>query len=95
MVPENSKVFQYLNRGAGWQDVHVAVDDRSHLAYAEVLSSDDRAASIAFLRRALAWYRERGVAVEGLMTDNAGADRSRAWRAFCAERGVRHLRTRP
>ena len=94
VVPENSKVFQYLNRAAGWEHVHVAVD-HSRLAYAEVLPSDDRAASIAFLRRALAWYREQGVAVEGVMTDNAGAHRSRAWRAFCAERGVRHLGTRP
>ncbi len=80
---------------AGWQHVHVVVDDHTRFAYAEVLPSDRRSDAVAFLERALDWYRERGITVERVMTDNAGAYRSRAWRAFCTERGIRHLRTRP
>ena len=80
---------------AGWQHVHVAVDDHTRLAYAEVLPSDRRADALAFLERALRWYREQGITVEEVMTDNGSAYRSRAWRERCEQLGLRHLRTRP
>lgn len=80
---------------AGWQHVHVAVDDHSRLAYAEVLPTDRAADAVAFLERALAWYRAQGVVVAAVMTDNGAAYVSRRWRDRCAERGLRHLRTRP
>lgn len=83
------------NRAAGWQHVHVAVDDHSRLAYAEVLSTDRAADAVAFLRRTVAWYREQGVAVEAVLTDNGTAYRSHRWRDTCAALGLRHLRTRP
>lgn len=80
---------------AGWQHVHVAVDDHSRLAYAEVLPTDRAQDALAFLERALHWYREQGVVVEAVMTDNGPAYLSHAWRRRCAELGLRHLRTRP
>ena len=80
---------------AGWQHVHVAVDDHTRLAYAEVLPSDRRAAALAFLERALRWYREQGITVEEVLTDNGSAYRSRAWRERCEQLGLRHLRIRP
>ena len=80
---------------AGWQHVHVAVDDHTRLAYAEVLASDRRGDALAFLERALGWYREQGISVEAVMTDNGPAYVSRAWRERCGELGLRHLRTRP
>ena len=80
---------------AGWQHVHVAVDDHTRLAYAEVLPSDRRADALAFLERALRWYREQGITVEEVMTDNGSAYRSRAWRERCEQLGLRHRGTRP
>ena len=80
---------------AGWQHVHVAVDDHSRLAYAEVLPTDRQHDALAFLERAQRWYREQGVVVEAVMTDNGPAYVSRAWRRRCAQLGLRHLRTRP
>jgi transposase InsO family protein len=80
---------------AGWQHVHVAVDDHSRLAYAEVLPSDRQRDALAFLERALRWFGEQGVAVEAVMTDNGPAYVSHAWRRRCAELGLHHLRTRP
>ncbi len=80
---------------AGWQHVHVAVDDHSRLAYAEVLPSDRRHDALAFLERALGWFGEQGVSVEAVMTDNGPAYASHAWRERCDELGLRHLRTRP
>ena len=80
---------------AGWQYLHVAVDDHSHLAYAEILPTERQEHTVAFLRRAVAWYREQGVLVEAVLTDNGVSYRSHRWRDTCAELGLRHLRTRP
>jgi transposase InsO family protein len=83
------------SRRAGWQHVHVAVDDHSRLAYAEVLPTERAADATAFLERALRWFGEQGVAVEAVMTDNGSAYVSRAWQQRCGQLGLHHLRTRP
>jgi transposase InsO family protein len=80
---------------AGWQYVHVDIDDHSRLAYAEVLPSERQEDAVAFLRRALAWYREQGVVVSALLTDNGGAYRSRRFRAARLAWGLDHRFTRP
>jgi transposase InsO family protein len=80
---------------AGWQFLHVAVDDHSRLAYAEILPSERQDDAVAFLRRAVSWYREQGVPVEAVLTDNGTAYRSHRWREACAALELRHLRTRP
>ena len=80
---------------AGWQYLHVAVDDHNRLAYAEVLPSERAADAVAFLRRAVAWYREQGVVAEAVLTDNGSAYLARDWRHACAALALRHLRTRP
>lgn len=82
-------------RGIGWEYVHVAVDDASRLAYAEVLPDERGATVTAFLWRALTWYRRQGIQVQRVMTDNAFAYLGHAFTALCARRGLRHLRTRP
>ena len=81
---------------AGWQHVHVAIDDHTRLAYVEVLPTDRAVAATAFLARALAWFGEQGIMVgAAVMTDNGSAYISHAWRRRCAQLGIRHLRTRP
>ena len=67
----------------------------SRLAYAEVRPTDWRGDTLAFLERALAWFRTQGIPVQAVMTDNGSAYRSAAWRRHCAARGLPHLRTRP
>ncbi len=81
--------------GAGWEHLHVCVDDATRLAYTEVLPREDRAAATGFLERAAAWYAQLGVRLERVMTDNALAYRSHVYQAALARLGVRHLRTRP
>jgi transposase InsO family protein len=80
---------------AGWQHLHVAIDDHSRLAYAELLARDDCHACTAFLARATAWYHERGITVERVLTDNAKAYHSHAWLDRCAELGIARRYTRP
>ena len=83
------------SRGIGWECVHVAVDDATRLAYVEVLANEQAEAVAGFLRRAVAFFAERGVPVERVMTDNGSGYRSRLHALACAELGLRHLRTRP
>jgi hypothetical protein len=54
---------------AGWEYVHIAIDDFSRLAYAEVLDDEKATTAIGFLRRAIAFYARHGIHVEQLMTD--------------------------
>jgi transposase InsO family protein len=80
---------------AGWDYVHIAIDDCTRLAYAEVLHDEKAATAIAFLRRAIAFYRRHGITVERLLTDNGSAYRSTIHAIACKTLGIRHLRTRP
>ncbi len=83
------------SRGYGWECCHVCVDDATRLAYVEVLPDERGETSCAFLRRAVAWFAERGVKVERVMTDNGSPYVSTVHAATCRELGIRHLRTRP
>jgi transposase InsO family protein/transposase len=78
----------------GWDYVHVAIDDATRLAYAEVLPDEKAATAIAFLSRALAFYARHGIHVERVMTDNGSAYRSSVHALACRALGIRHLRTR-
>lgn len=82
-------------RRVGWEFLHVCVDDASRLAYAEILEDERKAAAIAFLDRAVAWFAARGVQTRELMTDNGSAYRSHAFAAACRRLSLRHIRTRP
>lgn len=82
-------------RGIGWEFLHVAVDDATRLAYVEVLSADTANACAAFLRRALAWYRRRGIRIRRLLTDNGLAYRAHVVARACRAWAIRHRFTRP
>ena len=79
----------------GWEFVHIAIDDDTRPAYAEVLWTTEQSTVIAFLRRAVAFFARHGMPVEQLMTDNGSAYRSTVHAIACRALGIRHLRTRP
>ena len=82
-------------RTVGYEYVHVAVDDYSRLAYAEVLADEKASTAAAFLARAVTFYRRHGITVERVLTDNGGAYRGVLHAIACRALGIRHLRTRP
>jgi transposase InsO family protein len=83
------------SRGAGWEYVHVCVDDCTRLAYVEVLD-DERADTVCgFLQRAVAWFGDHGIRVQRLMTDNGNGYRSHVHAALCRQLGIRHLFIQP
>lgn len=86
---------QGKTRGAGWEFVHVCVDDHSRLSFSQVLASERKEEAVAFLRAAVAWYRKLGIKVERVMTDNGSCYRSRAFARACAALGLKHIRTKP
>ena len=78
----------------GWDYVHIAIDDCTRLAYAEVLADEKASTAAAFLVRALAFYARHGITVQRVMTDNGSAYRSAIHALACHALGLRHLRTR-
>jgi transposase InsO family protein len=79
----------------GYEFVHVAVDDYSRLAYAEVLPDEKAATAVGFLRRAVAFYGRHGIRVERVLSDNGSAYRATMHTLACKALHIRHLRTRP
>ena len=81
---------------AGWQHLHVAIDDHTRIAYCEVLAGQGAEHSCAFLERAVGWFSStHGIGVERVISDNGHAYRSRAWRDLCERLGIERRRTRP
>jgi len=86
---------RWRNRLMGQAFVHTVIDDHSRVAYAEVHDNETAATAIGVLTRAVSWYAERGVSIERVLSDNGSAYRSNAWRAACAQLGIRPRWTRP
>ena len=82
-------------RFAGWQALHVAIDDHSRLAFSRMLPDQRSETTIAFLRAAVAFYAQHGITIRRLLTDNGSCYRSRQFRAACLQLGIRHRFTRP
>jgi transposase InsO family protein len=79
----------------GWDYVHIAIDDATRLAYAEVLDDEKATTAIGFLRRAVSFFASYGITVEQLITDNGAPYRSMVHAIACRTLGIHHLRTRP
>jgi transposase InsO family protein len=75
--------------------LHTVIDDHSRVAYVEAHDDETKETAAAVLRNAVAWFAQRGVSVQRVLSDNGGAYRSFLWRDTCAELGVTPKRTRP
>jgi transposase InsO family protein len=83
------------HRGDGYDFIHAAVDDRSRLAYAEILPDERKETASAFISRAIGFYAEHGVRVERILTDNGSCYRSKEFARTLSAAGVEHRYTRP
>jgi transposase InsO family protein len=79
----------------GYDFIHAAVDDRSRVAYAEILPDERKETASAFMTRAIGFFADRGITVERVLTDNGSCYRSREFARTLAAAGVVHRRTRP
>ncbi len=81
--------------GAGWEYVHVCIDDASRIAFSQILPDEKKESAVAFLIAAIAYYASLGVIVTRVMTDNGSCYKSKAFRAACKALRLKHIRTRP
>jgi transposase InsO family protein len=83
------------SEGVGYDFFHVAIDDATRLAYVEILPDERRNSTTAFLIRALRWFRQQGIRVERVMTDNGSGYVARLFRKVLRLLRIKHIRTRP
>lgn len=86
---------QDKSAGAGWECVHVCIDDHSRLSFTQIHADKRGPSAVGHLRAAVAWYAAMGITVRRVMTDNGSCYVSHALRAACAQLGIRHIRTKP
>ncbi len=81
--------------GAGYRYLHTAIDDRTRIAYSEILDDEQAVTAAEFWTRAAAWYRSIGITPQRVLTDNGSCYRSRLWHQACAASGTKVKKTRP
>ena len=81
--------------GAGWQALHVAIDDHSRVGFSLMLPDETAKSACQHLLAALRYYRSLGVQIERVMTDNGAAYKSRCFARLLHRLNIRHIRTRP
>jgi transposase InsO family protein len=85
----------HVRKTIGWEYVHVCVDDATRLAYVEVLADEKAKTAVAFLGRAVRFFRRHGIRVERVITDGGSVYPSAIHALACRILGIRHLRTQP
>src|SRR5262249_19421248 len=80
------------SQGAGWEFVHVAIDDHSRIARAEIFPDQKKESAVAFLLATVAYFRSLGITVERVMTDNGSCYLSKAFARACKQLAVKHIR---
>jgi len=81
--------------GAGWEFLHIAIDDHSRLAFAQLLPDQTARSAIAFLHAALAFFTRHGVTAQRIYSDNGSCYRAAAMRDAVVALGLKHRFTRP
>jgi transposase InsO family protein len=82
-------------RGIGYDYVHSAVDDRSRVAFSQVLGDETATTCARFLVEVASFFADHGVRIERVLTDNAKAyTESVVFTETAAGLGIRLKRTR-
>ncbi len=75
--------------------LHTVIDDHSRVAYVEARDDETKETATEVLRNAVAWFAERGVTVQRVLSDNGSCYRSNLWRDTCIELTITPKWTRP
>lgn len=81
--------------GAGWEFVHVAIDDASRIAFTSLHGNERALSACQALLQALRYYRSLGIRFTRLMTDNGACYRSRTFARLVRRLGLSHRFTKP
>ncbi len=86
---------QVESPGAGWQFLHIAIDDHARVAYGEFYRDERGPSAARFLVRLVRYYRRLGIKIARVLTDNGKCYRSKRFHRACQRLGIRHSFTRP
>ena len=82
-------------RGAGYEYLHVAVDDHSRLAFAAILPGQNHRSAIDFFLMARAHYARFGFSIRRVLTDNGSCYKDGTFRMTLRQQHIKHRFTRP
>lgn len=83
------------NKGAGWEYVHVAIDDHSRIAFGSIHPDETAGSACEALVKAIRYYRGLGIQFRRVLTDNGAPYRSKRFKRLCRRLGLVHRHTRP
>ena len=86
---------QYRNPLIGTCYLHTVIDDRSRVAYVEARDDETKETAVDVLKNAVAWFAERGVTVQRVLSDNGSCYKSNLWKQTCTDLGITPKKTRP
>ena len=86
---------KYRNPQIGTCYLHTVIDDHSRVAYVEAHDDETKQTATEVLRNAVAWFSERGVTVQRVLSDNGSCYKSHLWRDTCTDLGITPKKTRP
>jgi transposase InsO family protein len=86
---------QCRSQGVGWEFAHIAIDDHSRVARADIFPDQKKESAVAFLFATVAYYKSLGITVERVMTDNGSCYNSKAFARACQQLGIKHIQIKP
>ncbi len=81
-------------QGKGWEYLHVAIDDHSRLAYSQMLPDETTNTSLIFAKNALNFFKNHGIKVQRIMTDN-GVGYKKRYQRKLKKWKIKHIKTKP
>ena len=80
---------------AGWEYLHVAIDDHSRIAFSQILPDQQSHSAASFLQAAVDYYARLRISITRVLTDNGPCYRSGRFRHLCLQLGIAQRFTRP
>ena len=82
-------------RGAGYEYLHIAIDDHSRISFAAILPDQKHQSALLFFFMARAFYSRFGFSIKRVLTDNGSCYRDGRFRMILRQQHVKHRFTRP
>ena len=82
-------------RGAGYQYLHIAIDDHSRIAFSAILPDQSHLSAIRFFLMARAHFARFGISIRRVLTDNGSCYKHWIFRKTLWDQHIKHRFTRP
>ena len=83
------------SRGAGYEYLHIAIDDHSRISFAAILPDQTGASAQIFFHMTRAHFSRFGFGIRRVLTDNGSCYRDGHFRMLLHQQHIKHRFTRP